>query len=152
MTGFITDQSSTPQPPIQYTIQATGQVNILGTCGLSFPNGNSVNYGSLSPNTISPEIKLNMTNSGTTLAALQVSGTNWLDESLTSQMFVNRTYYNVTSGTYFQKMPLQAFNQLVTSNFAPSVILQTFWQLQAILLNSSFTGTTTQTMDFTVSC
>ncbi|TBR07227.1 MAG: hypothetical protein EPO62_08830 [Candidatus Nitrosotenuis sp.] len=152
ITDSIIAQSSTPQPPAQYISQATGQVNILGSCGLSFPNGNNIHYGSLTSNTISPEIRLNMTNSGTTQATLQVSGTNWLDESSSSQMFVNRTYYGVTSGTYFQKTPLQAFNQLVTSNFIPAVTLQTFWQLQAILLDPSFTGITTQTMDFTVSC
>ncbi|QLH08336.1 S8 family serine peptidase [Candidatus Nitrosotenuis sp. DW1] len=152
LTGTITITDISTPPQVAYSIQATGLVNILGTCGLSFPNGNSVNYGSLTPNTISQEIGLNMTNSGTTLATLQVSGTNWLDGSSNPQMLVNRTHYNVTSGTYSQKTPLQSFDQLVTSNFVPSVILQTFWHLQTILLNQSFTGATTQTMDFTVSC
>ncbi len=149
---LITAQSSTPQPPVQYTVQATGQVNILSTCGLSFPNGNNVNYGSLTPNTISPEIRLNMTNSGTTSATLQVSGTNWFDSLSNPQMFVNRTHYNITSGTYFHKTSLQPFDQLVTNDFIPATLLQTFWQIETILLNPSFTGTTTQTMDFTVSC
>jgi len=152
ITGSMMAQSSTPLPPVQYTAQATGQVNILGTCGLSFPDGNNVNYDSLAPNAISPEIGLDMTNSGTALATLQVSGTNWLDDSSIPQMLVNRTHYNVTSGTYLEKTPLQTFDQLVTNNFIPANILQTFWQLQTILLNPSFTGTTTQTMDFTVSC
>ena len=152
ITDLITAQSSTPQPPVQYTVQATGQVNILSTCGLSFPNGNNVNYGSLTPNTISPEIRLNMTNSGTTSATLQVSGTNWFDSLSNPQMFVNRTHYNITSGTYFHKTPLQPFDQLVTNDFIPATLLQTFWQIETILLNPSFTGTTTQTMDFTVSC
>ncbi len=132
--------------------QATGSANILGTCGLSFPNGNSVNYGSLIPNSISPQVKLNMTNTGTVPATLQVSGSNWLDGSSNSQMLVNRTHYNVTSGTYVQKAPLQSFNQLVTPSFIPAVILQTYWQLQAILMNPSFTGSATQTMAFTTSC
>ena len=46
--------------------QAIGQTTILGgTCGLSFPDGSSINYGALSPNQLSSEITLNMTNSGT---------------------------------------------------------------------------------------
>ena len=32
--------------------QALGQTTILGTCGLSFPDGNTVDYGALLPNTI----------------------------------------------------------------------------------------------------
>ncbi len=140
-----------PPPTVQYS-QAIGQVNIQGTCGLSFPNGNSVNYGSLIPNSISPQVKLNMTNTGTVPATLQVSGSNWLDGSSNSQMLVNRTHYNVTSGTYVQKAPLQSFDQIVTPSFIPAVILQTYWQLQAILMNPSFTGSATQTMAFTTSC
>jgi hypothetical protein len=132
--------------------QATGSATILGTCGLSFPNGNNVNYGSLVPNTISAEKKLNMTNSGSVNATLTVKGGNWKDSLSNSVMNANRTHYNVTTSTYFQKAPLQTFDQLVKNPFVPSVILQTFWQLQTILLNPSFTGTATQTMNFTVSC
>ncbi|TBR07225.1 MAG: hypothetical protein EPO62_08820 [Candidatus Nitrosotenuis sp.] len=132
--------------------QATGSATILGTCGISFPNGNSVNYGSLVPNTISAQKNLNMTNSGSVNATLTVKGGNWKDPVNNSVMLGNRTHYNVTSGTYLQKTPLQSFDQLVKNPFRPSVILQTFWQLQAILLNPSFTGTATQTMNFTVSC
>ncbi|QLH08334.1 hypothetical protein DSQ19_01515 [Candidatus Nitrosotenuis sp. DW1] len=132
--------------------QATGSATILGTCGLSFPNGNAVNYGSLVPNTISAEKKLNMTNTGSVNATLTVKGGDWKDSGSNSVMFGNRTHYNVTTGTYFQKTPLASIDQLVKNPFVPSVILQTFWQLQAILLNPSFTGTATQTMNFTVSC
>ncbi len=93
-----------------------------------------------------------MTNTGTVPATLQVSGSNWLDGSSNPQVLVNRTHYNVTSGTYVQKAPLQLFDQILTNSFNPAIILETFWQLQAILMNPSFTGTTTQTMDFTTSC
>lgn len=132
--------------------QATGQATILGTCGISFPNSNLVNYGSLIPNTVSTQVVLNMTNSGTVTATLDVSGSNWEDTFSNTIMNVNRTHYDVTNGTYFQKAPLQTFDQLVTSNFIPAAPLQTFWQLEAILLNPSFTGSATQTMDFTVTC
>src|SRR3989344_782962 len=132
--------------------QATGQATILGTCGISFPNSNLVNYGALIPNTISPEIGLNMTNSGSVTATLDVSGTNWLDGALNPQMLVNRTHYNVTSSQgYTNNLLLQEVDTPVTANFIPAVLLKTFWQLQATLLNPSFTGSATQTMDFTVS-
>lgn len=152
LTGTITIGTVPPPPPMTSGAQATGQVIIQGTCGLSFPDGNNVNYGALVPNTISPEVRLNMTNSGTVPATLDVSGTDWVDGTLTPQMFTNRTHYNVTSGTYFQKGPLQTFDTLVTSNFIPAILLETYWQLEAVLLNPSFTGSATQTMDFTVTC
>ena len=133
--------------------QATGQATILGTCGISFPNSNLVNYGALIPNTISPEIGLNMTNSGSVTATLDVSGTNWADGALNPQLLVNRTHYNVTSSQgYANNLLLQEFDTPVTASFIPAVLLKTFWQLQATLLNPSFTGSATQTMDFTVSC
>jgi hypothetical protein len=132
---------------------AQGQVQIIGTCGLSFPNGSQVNYGPILPNTISSEIRLNMTNSGTVNATLTVKGDNWKDSENNSVMLVNKTHYNATSGQpYSSKALLQTFDQLVKNPFQPVVILQTFWQLQAILMNPSFTGSATQTMDFTVSC
>jgi len=131
--------------------QATGTATILGTCGLSFPNGNAVNYGSLLPNATSSEKILNMTNSGSVNATLTVTGGDWLNSGGIPVMNRTNTHYNITSGTFFQKTPLQNFDQLVTGNFTSGVILQTFWQLQAILLNP-FTGSATQTMNFTVSC
>lgn len=133
--------------------QATGQATIVGTCGLSFPNSNLVNYGALLPNTVSAEIGLDMTNSGTVTATLDVGGTNWVDSKLFPQMLVNRTHYNVTSSQgYANNLLLQEYDTPITASFIPAVLLQTFWQLQATLLNPSFTGSATQTMDFTVSC
>ena len=94
-----------------------------------------------------------MTNSGSVTATLDVSGTNWLDGALNPQMLVNRTHYNVTSSQgYTNNLLLQEVDTPVTANFIPAVLLKTFWQLQATLLNPSFTGSATQTMDFTVSC
>ncbi|TBR08386.1 MAG: hypothetical protein EPO62_06790, partial [Candidatus Nitrosotenuis sp.] len=131
---------------------AQGQTQVLGTCGISFPNGNVVNYGQLLPNAVSSQVELNMTNSGSVNATLTISGTNWLDSGNNSIMLVNRTHYNSTSGAYLQKIPLQTYDQTLTNSFLPATILQTFWQLQTILLNPSFTGSTTQTMDFAVTC
>ncbi len=142
----------TAPPPSQYTFQAIGQTTILGTCGMLFPNGNVVNYGPLSPDQLSSEITLNMTNTGSTTALLEVRGTNWEDTPSNTIMNVNRTHYNVTSGLlYSSNISLESFDKIVTNSFLPSVWLQTFWQIEAIL-NQAFSGDITQTMDFTVSC
>jgi len=135
------------------TGQATGLTTILGTCGLSFPDGNTVDYGALLPNTISSEVALNMTNSGSVTALLEVRGTDWQDSSNNSVMFVNNTHYNTTSSQPFaSNTNLETFDQITNSTFVPGFVLETFWQLETILLNPSFTGTASQTMDFTVSC
>jgi len=133
--------------------QATGQVQILaGTCGLQFTNGSVLDYGQLSPNELSPEVSLNMTNSGSVPALLEIQGTDWKDTSNNSILDVNRTHFNVTSGQPFSSnTPLESFDQTVTNSLIPNVILNTFWQLEAIL-NQGFSGDVTQTMDFTVSC
>jgi len=133
--------------------QATGSATILGTCGISFPDGNTVNYGGLLPNTLSAEIQLNMTNSGSVNATLDVAANNWKDGSNNDVMFVNVTHYNVTAAQgYNNNIGLEAFDQSVTGVFDPTVLLQTFWQILATLINPSFTGSATQTMNFTVAC
>ena len=140
-------------PEVGSSSQATGTTTILGTCGLSFPDGNSVNYGALIPGSLSPEVNLNMTNSGTVSALLQVSGSNWNNTS-TDVMYANVTHYNATTpgNGYANNADLEQFDQIVTASFAPAVILETYWQILADLLNPSFVGSATQTMDFTVSC
>jgi len=134
--------------------QATGTTTILGTCGLSFPDGNSVNYGALLPNTISNEIALNMTNSGSVSALLEIRGTDWLDGSNNSVMNVNQTHFNQTAfqNTFAQKALLNATDGTVTNSFVPSELVKLALQLEAVLLDPFFTGSATQTMDFTVSC
>jgi hypothetical protein len=134
--------------------QATGQTTILGTCGISLPNGNVVNYGPLLPNTISAEIPLNTTNSGTTTALLEIRGSNWKDGSNNDVMFVNRTHFNNSASQplYGDKALLNSTDGTITSSFVPSVFLKILFQLETILLNPTFTGSATQTMNFTVTC
>jgi len=134
--------------------QATGSATILASCGISFPNGNTVNYGGLLPNVISSEVTLNMTNSGTINALLEVKGADWKDGSNNSVMNANRTHFNNTAfqNTYASKALLNATDVTVTATFVPSLLLKVIFQLQTILLNAGFTGAATQTMDFIVSC
>jgi len=133
--------------------QATGSTTILGSCGISFPSGNTVNYGSLLSNVISSEVTLNMNNSGTVNALLEIRGDDWKSGNSTV-MDVDRTHYNNSAfeNTYVSKEILTGNNTAVTATFSPSIALKVIFQLQAILLNPGFTGAATQTMDFTVSC
>lgn len=149
---MVEDVPPTPEPPTGS--QAVGTTTIIGTCGLSFPNGNNVNYGNIIPNSISNEIALNVTNSGTQSALLEIRGTDWKDGSNNSIMNVNQTHFNQTSfqNTYNSKALLNGTDGTVTNSFIPSELLQLAFQLEAILLDPLFTGSASQTMDFTVSC
>ena len=133
--------------------QATGSATILGTCGIAFPDGNVVDYGPLLPNTTSSEVKLNMTNSGSVIAILDVEGGNWKDGSNNDVMYSNVTHFNVTQFQgYNNNQQLETFDTNITNVFDPALTLDTFWQLVATLINPLFTGSATQTMNFTVSC
>jgi len=143
-----------PPPPTTVTAQATGQTTILGTCGLAFPNGNVVDYGPLLPNSISTEVTLNMTNSGSVSALLEIRGDDWRDDSNNSVMNVNQTHFNQTAfqNTYASKALLNSTDGTVDSSFVPSALVKLALQLEAVLLDPLFTGSATQTMDFTISC
>lgn len=69
----------------------------------------------------------------------------------TNIMNVGNTKFSNSSGTYSAKTPLGITLQNIDT-LQPSVNTNTYWQLQANLLSSSFTGNLTQTMNFRVSC
>jgi len=132
--------------------QVTNSVTISGTCGLSVISGSPVSYGTLSPGATSTEQTLVLDNTGSNPAALQVKGTNWLDVTLANKMNVDNTKFSTASGTYASKTSLLTTDQTITAAFSPTTNLNTFWQLQVNLLDSSFAGALTQTMDFTATC
>ena len=132
-------------------IQTTGQVTVLPTCGISLTSGAPINYGSLVPSSTSAEQTLILHNTGSVAATLSVHGTDWLDGSSNSQMLVGNTKFSTSTGTYASKTALTTSDQTV-GTINPTPNLSTFWQLQANLLSSSFTGSLTQTMTFSNSC
>lgn len=134
--------------------QVTGSVTIAGTCGLAPVSGSPINYGTLTPFSISPEQTLVLDNTGSVSATLSVKGTDWLDSGTppTAQMLVGNTKFATTAlVSYATKTALTTIDQTV-GPILPITNLNTFWQLQANLLSTSFAGSLTQTMDFTVSC
>ncbi len=87
-------------------------------------------------------------------ALLEIRGTDWKDGSNNSVINVNQTHFNQTSNqnTFAQKALLNGTDGTVTNSFVPSELVQLFLQLEAVLLDPFFTGSASQTMDFTVSC
>ena len=143
--SFATTPSST-------TTQATGQVSILGTCGLQFASGNPINYGSLAPSTTSAEQTLVLHNTGSISGTVTVNGGNWVDSTNTNQMNVGNTKFSTMTNTpYSGKTALTTIDQMLGTVTTTSDLF-TYWQLQATLLSSAFTGSLTQTMTFTATC
>jgi len=137
------------------TTQTSGNVEILETCGLAFVSGNPVNYGQVFPNAISdPEQQLVIDNTGNTVATLLVKGGDWKDAENVIVMNVGSTKYASTASQDYAtlKTALTGADVVVTATFDPVIDQDTYWQLQANLLNNNFAGDLTQTMDFTVTC
>jgi len=137
------------------TQQTSGEVNILETCGLAFVSGNPVGYPPVLPGGISdPEQLLVLDNTGNIVAVLLVQGGDWLDANNVKVMNVGDTKYAIIAVQDYatQKTALTGADVVVTAAFDPVVDQNTYWQLQANLLNNNFAGDLTQTMDFTVTC
>src|SRR5437867_2926466 len=132
--------------------QVTGQLTVIaGSCGINVVSGAPINYGSLTPGSISTEQTVVLQNTGTVAGTLAVHGTDWLDGSSTSQILVGNTKFSTGTGTYASKTALTTSDQTV-GTINPTPNLSTFWQLQANLLSSSFSGSLTQTVTFSNSC
>ena len=121
------------------------------TCGINFVSGNSVTYGNLQSGATSSEQTITLSNPGTVAATLSVNGTNWVDGTQTTVINVGNTKFSNSSGTYSAKTPLTTTLQNA-GTLQPSVNTNTYWQLQANLLNAAFTGNLTQALNFRVSC
>ena len=134
-------------------IQTTGTVSILGTCGLSLMSGAPINYGSMLSGATSADKKLTLDNTGTTSGTLSVSGSDWKDAGGTVHILAKFTKYTgkTTTTSYANKIPLTSIPTVV-GIISPSVNNATTWQLQSTLINTSFSGTLTQTIDLTLAC
>lgn len=145
--GIVVFASSTT-----ITGSVTSQVTIGTTCGLTFVSGNPINYDAVLPGATSSEQTLVLDNTGNTDATLFVKGTGWIDGTITTQITVDNTKFSTASVSFSSKTSVSSTDQTITSSFSPSVNQNTFWQMNANLINSSFEGSLTQTLDFTASC
>lgn len=133
----------------------TGRVEVVSvpTCGLVFLDGAPIQYGEVTPFALTSKQTLVLDNSGDTPGALFVRGGNWVDSLGASIILVHNTHYSTSSGDDYDFMrQLSATDTVVTENFDPIPELSTFWQMRANLEEPSFTGSLSQTMEFTISC
>ena len=144
-------------------VSTTGNLNVAGTCGISFVAGAPINYGSLTPSQESAEQLLTIDNTGTVPATLMVQGSDWEDATLIPQMLVSETHFGTTvASPYNPPMPTPPGPGMksaldhpylpITNTFDPITNLDTYWQVAVNLLNPSFVGSLTQEMNFTTTC
>jgi len=131
-----------------FAVSTTGSVSIAGTCGIGTLS--PLNYGTLTPSQQSSVQTLTVTNTGTVPGALLVSGTDWQDGLLASQIAVDHTSFG-NSTQLFPVTPLSLGYQSMADYF-PVGPSPTYWQVTAILINPTFVGSLTQTYTFTASC
>ena len=94
---------------------------------------------------------IDIDNTGTTLATLQVRGGPWVDTIGATQMLVESTAY-ATLTDPAPKTSLTLSDVTIPGGIDPALNLDTFWQLTANLIDTAFAGSLTQTVDFTVTC
>jgi hypothetical protein len=137
--------------PYSYAATFSGTVTAAATCGITFPSGTPVNYGTIFlVGDITSEQTVGMENTGRSQEVVSVQGTAWTDGA-TTIMNVGSTHYSATSGTYGSKTVLTGADaQITTLNNRQTK--NTFWQLQANLLNPDYTGTPSQTVTVTGAC
>ena len=138
-------------PPLTGSSSTTGNVSIQSTCGIGLSSGAPISYGALAPNEISTEQTLVLQNTGNINATTFVSGTSWLDSSNSTIITIDNTKYSSSTGDYSTKTSLTTDDTSLMV-IQPSVNTDTFWQLQATLADTSFSGNLTQTVNFAATC
>ena len=141
----------TAVPPLTGSSSTTGNVSIQSTCGIGLSSGAPISYGALAPNTISTEQTLVIQNTGNINATTFVSGTSWLDSSNNTIITIDNTKYSSSTGDYSTKTSLTTDDASLMV-IQPNVNTDTFWQLQATLADTSFSGNLTQTVNFAATC
>lgn len=128
--------------PYSYAATFSGTVTAAATCGITFPSGTPVNYGTIFlVGDITSEQTVGMENTGRSQEVVNVQGTAWTDGG-TTIMNVGSTHFSATSGAYAAKTALTGADQQITT-LNNRQTKNTFWQLQANLLNPDYTGTIT---------
>jgi len=133
--------------------QVTGQVNIVPTtCGLAFVSGSPINFGDLKNTEISAEQTLQLNNTGNTNGIMTVLGGTWNSTGSIIQMAANVTLFsNTTSVVFSSKTPVSP-EATIFSSLAPNVPSDTFWQVEADLINPNFVGSILQSIIFSATC
>jgi hypothetical protein len=135
-------------------VPSTTEIQAL-TCGLDFAQGSvvSIDYGPLLPNEISTQKDVSFTNTGNTDGTLFIAGTDWKDNTDTTQMLVGATHFTAFTPdqTYEAKAPLGTSSTNFGS-LAAGGLFVAYLQLQADLENPGFSGPLQQTVSFSTEC
>ena len=130
------------------------KLNLLQNCGLDLSG--TLSYGSLSPNTAStPDRTVTLQNLGSVPTDVLISGGDWLDALSVVQMLVGVTHYSTTGPDlvlYGNKTPLTQSLLTPLATVSPGASLPTFWQIQLVLENITFSGFLSQPVTFTFGC
>ncbi len=130
------------------------------TCGLDFPNGASINFGTVQRDSSpSSEQVLEVRNQGDIRTILQVSGQDWKDANTVTHLDKAKTKWAVdvngasgASTAYASKTALTG-TAASFGTIRAGATNQTYWQLEASdIQNLPFSGAITQTITFTVQC
>ena len=142
--------------PAAYS-QVSGSVTINSTCGLTFPGGSTIAYGSIDADAESSEITLTVRNSGSVVSSIEVQGEEWvsgstvhIDGELTK--FANSTRASTDYATEKQRLNNTNVELIDFGRIQPATTNSTYWQVLATLQNTPFSGALTQTITFTVTC
>lgn len=143
---------------LMFMISFTGYlISHAQTCGLDFPNGPTIEFGSLEKAQVSNEIILDINNTGTETADVSVSAKNWLDGNSVSHVLGNFTKFatsDMGAGTQYEdKTSLNNTDSAISmGTIAPASTNSTYWQLDATMQNLPFSGVLTQEITFTSQC
>jgi hypothetical protein len=132
---------------------------LASTCGLEFnPDPPQIDYGQLFSGQISEEQSLQITNTGNSEGQASISGTNWVgapDPDIPDEIVVipvGSTKYSDAQGfAYTDKTSLTQSSAVLSSSMQPGGSMDLYFQLKADLAQP-YSGTLSQTVNFTVSC
>lgn len=166
MSAYGQGVGSSSQP-----IQGSVTINAL-TCGISAnpaSGGGGISYGSINPGTVAnADQSIRITNNGNTpTTSVTVAAGDWVTAgavgSIVEHIKAENTAFtldaNLVAGTFHPLSPTSLIGGTttygitpVTSTLSGSGSLDTYWQLNAVLDNTPFSGQLTQTMTFTSGC
>lgn len=147
-TVMIQQQSVFGQTTVQNTL------TILGTCGLGAISDSS--FGSANPGAFSDVLPIDIVNTGNKKMSVEVFVTDWYDQNTGLNLVINgeRTAYSDTQGDpYNLRIPL---NSTIVPIDMGDVIgdhtNNTYWQVEVILVDTTFIGTIQQSTVFDAQC
>ena len=129
----------------------TNTLTILATCGLEAIEDDS--FGSVDPGNISDVLQIDLENTGNAEMSVEVYVSDWLSGT---DLVINgeRTAYSDDqTDEYSERISLNNTSLPIDMGTIEAVTTnQTYWQVEAILVDTSFSGSIQQTTVFDTQC